>query len=150
ANERAADGDLADMVREMRASRWPEATAALERARGRLGDRGSAGHRRLLEQGRDELRLTGRLNEIRLGGTVGVGGDVPINRFGADGEYEEAFRGVGLGDVHDDPAVVADRIRASNVTDAIVAALDHWSTCIADTRRKEWVLGVARLADRDR
>ena len=39
--ERAADDDLQDMVASQQKSAWPEATAALERAKGRLGDGGS-------------------------------------------------------------------------------------------------------------
>src|SRR5262249_44519554 len=37
ATERAAEEDLREMVARLRASSWPEARAALERARGRLG-----------------------------------------------------------------------------------------------------------------
>jgi serine/threonine-protein kinase len=49
ATERAADEDLREMVRWLNQSSWPEARAALERARGRLGDRGSSELRRRLD-----------------------------------------------------------------------------------------------------
>src|SRR5262249_47309842 len=49
ATERAAEDDLRDMVARLRASSWAEARAARERAKGRLGDHGSTGLRRLLD-----------------------------------------------------------------------------------------------------
>src|SRR5439155_24198534 len=65
----------------------------------------------------------------------------------SDARYEEAFRTAGFGQVHDDTDVVAARIEASNIRSALVAALDHWSACTPDRRRKNWVLEVARKAD---
>jgi serine/threonine-protein kinase len=154
ATERAAADDLADMVRELNASRWPAATAALARARGRLGERGPDEQQRLMRQGEDELRLAARLNEIRLRGTVSAEGVLASDRY--EREYEDAFREAGLGQLSDDPAIVAERIRGSNIPDALITALDHWSVFVkwavpaSDPRRKEWALRVARLADRDR
>ena len=52
ATERAAAADLREMVLDLNQSSWPEARAALERAKVRLGDRGSVALRRRLEQGR--------------------------------------------------------------------------------------------------
>jgi serine/threonine-protein kinase len=148
ATEQAAADDIEDMVRQLKGSRWPEATAALERARGRLGDRGPVALHNLLDQGARDLQLASRLDDIRLGGGESVGGKLAIHHS-SDKQYEDAFRDAQLGQVHDDPAVVAERIRASNIHNALVAALDHWSSCASDERRKEWVLRVARLADRD-
>jgi eukaryotic-like serine/threonine-protein kinase len=47
--ERAAREDLAEMAQWLNTSSWPEARAALERATGRLGGRGSDERRRLLD-----------------------------------------------------------------------------------------------------
>src|SRR5262249_51892149 len=125
ATERAAAEDLRDMVARLRTSSWPEARAALERARGRLGDHGSAGLRRLLDQGTRELELATRLEEIRL--YRAYRGQLSV--FVRPDEYEGAFGGAGLGQVGDAPEVVAARVRASNIQGALVAALDHWSVC---------------------
>src|SRR5262249_56762413 len=65
AAERAAEVDLRDMAGWLRASSWPEARAALERAKGRLGDRGPAELRHRLEQGARELELAARVEAIR-------------------------------------------------------------------------------------
>ena len=63
------------MVRDLqRQSSWPEARAALERAKGRLGDRGSAELRRLLDQGARDLELAARLDAIRLDRARSVAG----------------------------------------------------------------------------
>jgi eukaryotic-like serine/threonine-protein kinase len=63
--------------------------------------------------------------------------------------YEDAFRLAGLGQVDDDPQVVAQRILASNIPEALVAALDRWSVATRDEGRRSWLLNVARRADRD-
>ena len=67
AMEAAADEDLREMERLQEASSWPEAAAALERAKGRLGQHGGpAVLRRRLEQGARELGLVASLDAIRL------------------------------------------------------------------------------------
>jgi serine/threonine-protein kinase len=142
ATERAAGDNLREMAQWLRKSSWPEARAALERARGRLGDHGSAELRRLLDQGGRDLDLAARLEAIPLE-LPPYRPDQPLDM------YEEAFRGAGLGEVHDDPDVVAARVRASDISNAIVAALDFWSAVTLDRSRKLWVMSVARRADPD-
>ncbi|MBN9522908.1 protein kinase [bacterium] len=147
AAERAAGDDLGEMARCLQASSWAEATAARERARGRLGDRGRAELAYLLDEGARELALAARLDAIRLNGSTSTGGVLALQT--CDAEYEREFRKAGLGAVHDDAAAVAARIGASNIRIALLEALDHWSECVAETRRKNWILKVARDADRD-
>src|SRR5262249_42608097 len=66
ATERAVEEDLREMAGRQETLSWPEARAALERARGRLGDRGSPGLRRRLDQGERDLALAAQLDDIRL------------------------------------------------------------------------------------
>jgi serine/threonine-protein kinase len=137
ATERAAADDLGEMVRWLNRSSWPEARAALERAKGRLGGRGSAELRRL-DQGSRDLDLAARLDPARFAeGPIAL----PVV------PYQEEFRGAGLGQLGDDPEAVAARVRASNSRDALVAALDHWSAIVIDPQSRRWVLSVARRAD---
>jgi tetratricopeptide (TPR) repeat protein len=141
--ERAARDDLREMAAELQQSRWPLARTALERAKGRLGDHGSPEVRRLLDQGSRDLALAARVEKIRLDyahATV-------VAPEQADEQYEEAFRGAGLGQVADDPELVAARVRASNIRSALVGALDHWSQHAVGLPRRSWVLTVARQAD---
>src|SRR5262249_23025149 len=103
---------------------------------------GSPELRRLLDQGTRDLELAARVETIPL----------ELPPYAPDGpvdKYEEAFRGAGLGQVHDDPEVVAARVRASNIAPALVAALDFWSAVTLNPDRGRWVLSVARHADPD-
>src|SRR5262249_18802246 len=45
--------------------------------------------------------------------------------------------------------LVADRIRGSNIRNALVGALDHWAAHPASRDRGDWALAVARKADPD-
>ena len=148
ATNRAAEQDLREMVARMQTSSWPEARSALERARGRLGDRESTDLRRLLDQGDRNLVLAARLEEIRLTAVqVLAFGFVSVS---ADEQYKDAFRGAGLGQTDEDPEVVAARIRTSDIRNALVAALDNWSSCNQENpERNKWILEVARRADPD-
>src|SRR5262245_36310252 len=144
ATERAADEDLREMVRWLNRSSWPEARAARERARGRLGDRGSAGLRRRLDQGARDLDLAARLEAICLDLTP-AWMKPPVDQ--PDRPYDEVFRGAGLGHFGDDPEAAAARVRDSDIRAALVAALDHWSAVTEDPGHRRWVLIVARFAD---
>jgi eukaryotic-like serine/threonine-protein kinase len=143
--DRAARDDLREMADELKKSRWPQARTALERAKGRLGDHGSPEVVRLLDQGSRDLALAAQLEKIHLN-------HAPVSLISpnrADEQYEEAFRGAALGQVSDDPELVADRVRASNIRNALVGALDHWSGHARKPGRRAWVLTVARKADTD-
>src|SRR5207253_146705 len=61
-----------------------------------------------------------------------------------------AFREGGFGEVHDDPEAVASRVRESSLRSTLIAALDDWAYCAAeseDEKRQGWLLEVAELAD---
>ena len=133
------------MARLQKQSDWPAATAARERAKGRLGDRGTAELRRLLDQGTRDFQLAARLDAIRI---AYADENRPLTAKNFD-EYEVAFRESGLGTVNDVPEVVAGRVRESNISNALVDALDHWSANAVDPRNRPWILDVARRADPD-
>ncbi len=60
------------------------------------------------------------------------------------------LREAGLCQVDDDPEVVAERVRASNIRDRLVVALDDWTLCVSrgtDVCRVPWLHEVARRAD---
>src|SRR5205807_2447317 len=124
-----------------------EARAALERARGRLGNGSAPEPRRRLQQGERDLALAALLDDIRLNGDAGLIGDRGRGRV--DERYTEAFREAGLGQAHESPDVVAARVRASPIRTALAEALDHWSEFTPDSGRQDWILEVAREADPD-
>ncbi len=118
---------------------------ALERAKGRLDNFDSPELSRLLQQGEDDLKFVARLVKIRM--EIAAGGGL-----GASAEYERAFQEAGYCAVGDDPAAVAERVKQSNVKQALIDALDDWALC-ADyclyDEQEAWVLDVTRKADPD-
>jgi serine/threonine-protein kinase len=142
--DREARKDLRNnMIAELKKAHWSEARTALERAKVRVDDHGSPEVRRLLHQGARDLDLAARLEKICLS-------QGPVSRLAptrAAEEYEQTFREAGLGQVSDDPELVASRIRASNIRNTLIGALDNWS--LVDRPHRAWVLTVARKADPD-
>ena len=108
-----------------------------------------------MDQARRDLELPLRLDAIRrerltwVEGRFNLAATARFNRAQADREYEDAFRGAGLGGPSDDPDATAARIRTSAVLPALVAALDDWASCSADGLRRAWALRAARAADPD-
>jgi serine/threonine-protein kinase len=145
--ERAAEEDLREMTRWREKSSWPEARAALEWAKARLGGRGSADLRRRLERADEELKLVARLDDIRMASSWTAGAHLALKR--ADREYAAAFRGAGFGRVGDDPEAVTTRVAASDVRPALVNALDDWAIRTSYAGRRVWLMKVARGADAD-
>jgi serine/threonine-protein kinase len=141
--EKAAERDVQEMVRWLRQSSWREAGVALKLAEGRLGDRGSAELRRRLDQARRDLELALRLEALIA---AADGGSVDNTNAAA---CEVLFRDAGLGLVSESPEVVAERVRASDIRDALVRALDQWVFYTLDQDRRKWLGEVARLADPD-
>ena len=131
---------------------------------GRAGTRqGPAGSRRLAwlasassrqcaarerreKQAVENKQLMARLDAIRLDRSV-VAGD--FDRARSDRDYETEFRAAGLGTVGDAPAGRGGERRVLPREPVLVAALDDWAICTSDSRRRTWLLEVARTADPD-
>ncbi len=114
--------------------------AASDQARARLAR---------LDQERRDWEFVARLDAIHLNRAAVVDGRFHMqpNKTRADREYESVFREAGLVDVHDEPEVVAERLKTSPIRTELVAALDAWAACAADKRRQRWLLEVAQRAD---
>jgi serine/threonine-protein kinase len=151
ATTRAVENDLQDVTRLQREWAWPEAAAALDRARVRLHNRPAGELRRRLEAATRDLELVSRLDAIGLNRVALVEGRFPRTFDGAqaDAAYTAAFREAGLGSFGDDSLNVSMRIKNSNVKAALVAALDDWAVCVKEAPRHDWLLRVARDADED-
>ncbi len=152
---RAVKADLRDADRWQEQSALPEAGAAVERAKSRLGEGGPFWLYPVVEAARRDHQFLVRLETIRLNRWTLVEGHynhAALLRFSkarADRDYAEAFRDHGLGEPPNDPQGVAARVRASKWAAHIVAALDDWAVCAVDPARQYWLLGVARRADPD-
>jgi serine/threonine-protein kinase len=142
--ERAAGDDLTEMENLLRRSAWPEARAALERAKGRLGDRDSAGLRQRLNQGARDLELVTDLEEIRL--RLSRNSSTALS---PETLYADAYRKYGIDLLTLDPAEAATRISNSAVRETLLAFLHDWLYWVSDANRARVRAAVDR-ADDDR
>jgi serine/threonine-protein kinase len=128
-------------------ARWREAQALLEQARQGLGEAGPDDLRRRLDVAQRELALVNHLDGIRQRRASWVDGH--FDNETAAHDYAAAFRDAGLGQLGDDEAAVAARVRATGVAGLLVAALDDWASVAQDARSRLWLLGVGRRAAPD-
>jgi tetratricopeptide (TPR) repeat protein len=124
--------------------RWDEALTLLEQTRQRLDERDGPINREV-QQAVLDLELVRRLEKVRLQAATVTGGSFAKAR--ADREYELEFATAGLGGPDELAEAVAERVRASGVRAALVAALDAWAMTTEDPRRRDWAQAVARSAD---
>jgi eukaryotic-like serine/threonine-protein kinase len=144
-----AEADLIESERLREGGDFKASAAVLRRAQDRLDEYVSPQLRDRLRRAVDTLELLTRLDTIRLRRSVLPGKDYEMDTAQADRDYEEAFRSAGLGIVQEEARVVAVRVGNSPARMALVAALDDWAVCTPDSRRRAWLLRVARLADPD-
>src|SRR5262245_43690435 len=129
----AAEKDLLEFDRAAATTSWTEARTALERARGRLMDGGSADLRAKVELRELELAVARRLEIIWLDRRpVAFGKRDRANNSKSDAEYEQAFLDLGFSDVPRGPRKTAAQVRSSRIRAVLVSALDTWATCVAD------------------
>ena len=123
--------------------RFTEARAIL----GRVPDGGSGKLRSRIRQAQNELDLAERLDAIRMSrGKFTQGGGIDYEE--SCRQYSEAFRNWEIGGVDVSTNEVAQRVRDSTVSFALIAALDDWAAC-ADAATRSWILEVSRRADPD-
>ena len=146
-NRRAVEVDLQEARNLQRLSNWTEAHTALERARTRLGDHGFEDLKRVLDLAERDQAAAARLEKIRSDQTITEDGIIPVLRLRS--EYEAVFRDLGLGGRDDDPALVASRIRRSNIRAILVSAAEAWADITEDGGHLNWLLQVARQATPD-
>jgi tetratricopeptide (TPR) repeat protein len=124
-----------------------QARDLLEPFRQRLTDAGPDDLRRQLDQALADLDLAERLDEARLrAATIGEG--MAPDLAAGDRLYAATFAVAGLGQEGDDVEALAARVRDSAVREELVDALDDWASLTRSYRRREWLLAVARRADR--
>jgi tetratricopeptide (TPR) repeat protein len=142
--QQAGESALARAADLKKQGRWDEALAVLHQARQRLDERDgplSDDVRRAAA----ELELVGRLEKVRLRAATYTSRSFAWAR--ADREYESEFCAAGLGGPDEPAEAVAQRVRASGVRAALVAALDSWAEAAGSAQRRDWVRVVARSAD---
>jgi tetratricopeptide (TPR) repeat protein len=102
---------------------------------------------RQISAARERLKLVETLDGIRLNrDRTADGGGLDYAASGR--KYEDAFRSAGLGTLDEGPELVAQRLAASPVRQALISALDDWAAC-AEKKERDWVLAVCRALDPD-
>jgi serine/threonine-protein kinase len=134
-------------VQLVQSERFAEARAIL----GKLGDGGFDDLRSRIDRVLHDLDLAEELDAIGVArATVLNARDTtwrPNSKAATD--YETHFSRA-IGKMTDNPSVVAERIRASDIEAPLIAALDDWAVCETDPVRRDWILEVAQRADADR
>jgi serine/threonine-protein kinase len=131
---------LAFVHRLQEEARFAEARAILREA-----DPGSADLQSQIEQARANLDLAERLDALRLRRSPLILGR-GLDYAASSRQYEAIFREAGLGDLRKEPELVAQRLAASPIRRALIAALDDWATC-ADRAERDEILRMARTVD---
>ncbi len=126
---------------------WSEAAAVLEQVHKVLGDTGPDDLRQRLQAAESELKLVKRLDGLRQRFEMLL--ERRLDLVMAAGDYAAAFREAGFGEVGDDAAVVAARVRDSGVAGPLLDALDDWAIVVREPDTMKWILEVARRADPD-
>ncbi|OWK45453.1 serine/threonine-protein kinase [Fimbriiglobus ruber] len=150
ATDRAVAADLREAEGALEQSAWPQARAAVDRAKARLDGRGESSLQGRLDRAAGNLELAARLDAIFTDYTGSARtAEEGFDHARANREYATAFREAGFGTVDESPERVAERVRASGIRRAVVGGLDQWANCTHDPGTSQWTLEVARLADPD-
>jgi serine/threonine protein kinase/Tfp pilus assembly protein PilF len=144
---RDAGTALAQAIRFRQGAHFKESSELLEQAQQRLGTDGPADLREEVDQALADTELARRLDAARQRALTVVGGG-KMDFDGAEREYAAALKEAGLGQVGEDPGVVAARLPAT-LRAEVVAALDDWASIAGNEPRREWLLAVVRAADPD-
>jgi tetratricopeptide (TPR) repeat protein len=128
--------------------RWPEALAAVRRAKVVLAGTAAGELRQAAEQLDRDLEMARRLEEARLADTV-VKDEHFFDWEAADRAFAQAFRSYGLDLELLDPQEAAQFIRSRSISRQLIAAIDHWAVVQPHTQNCARLLAFARAADPD-
>ena len=147
ARQELAVGNTLDKVPDLiERAQWAQTASLLEHMLDQLNHDAPAQLRGPLEQALADVTLAAELDSIRL--KVATLVDGTFDNAGTDRAYAEAFARGGLGGDEEDAQSVAQRVRDSAVKGALLAALDNWAFSLsADSKRRSWLMAVARAAD---
>jgi serine/threonine-protein kinase len=128
-------------------ARWPEAHEALAQAALLAAADGTGDLLPRVECARRDLRTAAELDRILQASATVVDGN--LDEASAPPAYARAFRDYGHVVSEGDPTELAGRIRASEIKQELVDALDHWAFLEPDEATRMRLTAVARAADPD-
>lgn len=135
--------DKSNLLREQ--GRWPEMRAALEGIEELLDDETPAPLRERVRRARADATMVSELEEIRLRLSAGGSGQEPVT-LSPDEMYSRAFRQYGIDVMAIAPEKAAALVRASAISDNLLAFLHDW---LFWTSERERVRAVIERADDD-
>ena len=128
---RDVEAALAEAASHQQAGRWPEARAALERAKGRLGGTSLESLRQRLRQAKADADMVADLDEIRLRRSLTLQEKSysarPVTaQSEADAQYAKAFRQYGIDVAALAAPEAAARVRQSAIRESLLSGLSDW------------------------
>ena len=140
-------------------ARWESAVQLVKQGRfsdartilGRLPDGGFEDLRGRIDRSISDLNLIEELDAVGLNRVSISDGsyDMRHNKARSDLTYQSIFSRIGMGNINDNPRIIAQQLSTSVIKNALVAAFDDWSVCVTDAKKRDWILEVARYADPD-
>ncbi len=129
---------------------WPQAQTKLRRAETVLGDRGSPPLRSRLGRLRANVQIMERVEEIRLWRANNIVEGNQFDNAGSINDYRKAFEAYGLPVLELEHGEAAERVRASAIREALLAALDDWAATEPEgSPNQAQLFAVAQGADDD-
>jgi serine/threonine-protein kinase len=142
----AAQQDLVEANRLLGAMSWEQANHALDRAVSRLGDQGPPQLQADLLQARRHADLGLRLEALRLERVNSASGYYDNETL--DRAFRSLFDESGvLSGQRDSSEVVASRVLASPIKDALIDAIDLWAAATSDEQLQALLMEVVNKAD---
>jgi tetratricopeptide (TPR) repeat protein len=128
--------------------KWREALGAVTRAEALLANSGgdAALHNRAKEL-REDLKMAGRLDHLRLQSSHGPDASFRVGDTRAATAYATEFERYGIGVLTAPPERVAASIQARTIHEELVAALDDWILVQTDAGVREHLRAIAERAD---
>ncbi len=128
---RDVEAALAEAAAHQQAGRWPDARAALERAKGRLGGAGLESLRQRLRQAKADADMVADLDEIRLRRSQTLqeksNSARPVTaESDADAQYAKAFREYAIDVAALAAPEAAARVRQSAIRESLLSGLSDW------------------------
>lgn len=126
---------LHDAAEHMKAERWAEARALLERAGGRMAGGGPEPLQKRVAQARKDVELIAELEEIRLRQSAIKDGTFDLES--ADPLYAAAFKKYGLDLEQMDNKEAVALVRGSLIREGLLAALYNWRLSQPKQRKRQ-------------
>jgi serine/threonine-protein kinase len=130
-----------------RAGKWLEALQVLAEASTRLAEADSPSLEKRLKQAQSDVTIAADLAWVRENSPLKPTGEIDYRQWAA--EFQEAFERAELR-IGEDAELVVNYIRATAISDQLVAALEHRAYvayCLTDYPLVEQLLKIARSAD---